>query len=417
LHLLRLGVLARVMKVEVINTGTELLLGHVTNTHLGFLAQELFRLGLRIDRQVTVPDGAPIRQALLEARERGAELIVITGGLGPTSDDVTREIAAEVFGRTLVYDAEIWAQIEERFRRRNLVPNALNKGQAMVPSGARVLPNQHGTAPGLVIEEPGCAAVLLPGPPKELKPMWDEQVFPWLKTKCAGRRPLYEKVWRIVDVGESRAQEMIEADVRAIGDFEIGYCARSGEVDFRLITHDPELLEKAAAVVEEKFGTAICAGGTEPLEKIVVEAAKAAGRKIAVAESCTGGLIAHRLTNVPGSSAVFGFGWVTYANEAKVRELGVPAEMLAAHGAVSEEVARAMAEGARKASGADVAVAVTGIAGPEGGTKEKPVGLVWLAVAGAAGTRAESRQLSADRETFKFRVSQMALNMVRQALE
>ena len=217
-------------------------------------------------------------------------------------------------------------------------------------------------------------------------------------------------------MGESRLQELVEEEVRKIGDFEIGYCARPNEVDFRLLSTDPALLEKAAPVVDGLLGDHVYTRDGEPLEAAVVALAKRRGWKIATAESCTGGEIANRLTDVPGSSAVFAFGWVTYGDEAKVRQLGVPPTLIAEHGAVSEAVVKAMAEGARAASGAAVAVAVSGIAGPDGGTREKPVGTCWLAVASGAGTRAAAKRFDADRETFKHLASQEALEMVRREL-
>jgi len=355
------------MRVEVINTGTELLLGQVVNTHVGYLAQGLFGLGLRLERAVTVPDGVAIAEAFEEALSR-ADLILVTGGLGPTSDDVTREAAAEAFGLELIFHQEILDGIAEKFAARKLKMNELQRQQAMVPRGGVVLENHFGTAPGLIVRNEKTVAVLLPGPPGELKPMWEEQALPWLREHFAGRLPAVQaRTLRLLGVGETAVQLAVEKELLALGPLEIGYCARPGEVDLRLIAPDEALLGRAVALVRAALGDAIYAEGAESMEEAVVRQAHAAGKTIATAESCTGGLVAGRLTNVPGSSAVFRYGWVTYANEAKTAELGVPTELLAAHGAVSEEVARAMAEGALRASGADVEVAVTGIAGPDGG--------------------------------------------------
>jgi nicotinamide-nucleotide amidase len=405
------------MKIEVLNTGSELLLGHVVNTHLTFLAQELFSFGLRVERQVTVPDGDAIRTALVEALGR-ADLVIVTGGLGPTSDDITRDVAAELFKRPLIFHPDILEKINGYLSHRHVVVSALNKVQAMVPEGALVLVNDYGTAPGLVLEADGKAVVLLPGPPRELKPMWRERVVPWLKQRLAAQKqpPVFERIWRILAIGESRVQDMLEPMLREVGEYEFGYCARSGEVDFRLITSDPAALDKAAPIIREKVGDAIYAEGDQSMEQVVIELAKKQGRKIATAESCTGGFVAHRLTNVPGASAVLEYGWVTYANEAKIAEIGVPSELLARHGAVSEEVARAMAEGALKNAGADVAVSLTGIAGPDGGTVEKPVGTVWISVAQKGSAIALKKIFSTDRETFKYMASQTALDAVRKVL-
>jgi nicotinamide-nucleotide amidase len=397
------------MRVEVINTGTELLLGQVVNTHAAFLGQSLRGLGLRIDRAVTVPDGVPIAEALEEALSR-ADLIVISGGLGPTSDDVTREAVAEAFGLELVFHREILDGIAAKFAARRLAMNELQRAQAMVPRGGVVLENAFGTAPGLIVRNDKTVAVLLPGPPGELRPMWEDQAVPWLRRHFASRlEPRHEVTLRLLGIGESGVQLAVEEKLRALGPLEIGYCARPGEVDLRLIAAEAGLLGRAADLARGALGEFIYAEGAETMEQVVVRRARAAGRTIATAG---------RITNVTGSSAVFRFGWVTYADEAKKAELGVPAELLARHGAVSAEVARAMAEGALRASGADLAVAVTGIAGPEGGTAEKPVGLAWFGLARREGeTMAVSRNLSRTRGTFRAMATQVALDLVRRALE
>jgi len=405
------------MRVEILNTGTELLLGHVTNTHLAFLAQGLFGLGLRVQRQVTVPDGPAITLALREAAAR-ADLILITGGLGPTSDDITREAASEVFGKKLTFHPDILDGIAAKFAARNLVMNDLQRSQAMVPEGGIVLDNAFGTAPGLIVDADSVVAVLLPGPPGELRPMWQNQVLPWLRQRFAHRLPpVHEVNLRILGLGETRVQILLEDEIKALGPIEVGYCARPGEVDLRLISPDQTLLQKAADLARTKLGVAVYTEGDATMEQVVVRLARAAGKTVATAESCTGGLVAHRLTNVPHSSEMFRYGWVVYANEAKMTELGVPAPLLEAHGAVSPQVAQAMAEGALRRSGADLAVAITGIAGPTGGTPEKPVGLVYFALASLDGrVQVLERNLSSTRETFKSTASQIALDLLRRAL-
>jgi nicotinamide-nucleotide amidase len=406
------------MRVEIINTGTELLLGRVTNTHLGFLAQSLFGLGLRVERQVTVPDGVAIAEALDEAMAR-AELIIVTGGLGPTSDDITRDATAEAFGRKLIFHQEILDGIAVKFAARKLTINDLQRPQAMVPEGGVVLDNPRGTAPGLIIENDKTVAVLLPGPPGELRPMWTNEALPWLRKKFAGQLPpTYERTLRILGIGETRVQMLVEDDVKALGQIEVGYCARPGEVDLRLIAANEKLAEQAAVLAREKLGNEVYAEGIEMMEEVVVRLSRAAGKTIATAESCTGGLVANRITNVSGSSEIFRYGWVTYANEAKTVELGVPTELLEKHGAVSAEVAMAMAKGALRCSGADIAIAITGIAGPMGGTPEKPVGLVYFGLATKDGKiQALERTLSKVRETFKYMASQIALDLIRKTLQ
>ena len=406
------------MRVEMINTGTELLLGRVTNTHLGFLAQGLLGLGLRVERQVTVPDGVAIAEALNEAMAR-ADLIIVTGGLGPTSDDITRDAAAEAFGKRLIFHQEILDGIAAKFAQRKIAMNDLQRPQAMVPEGGVVLENPHGTAPGLIVENDKTVAVLLPGPPRELRPMWTELALPWLRKRFAGRlSPVHEVTFRTLGLGETKVQMLVENDVKALGPIEVGYCARPGsEVDLRLISPDQNLVREAGELARAKLGDAIYAEGLETMEGTVVRLARAARKTVATAESCTGGLVANRITNIPGSSEMFRYGWVTYANEAKMTELGVPAALLEKHGAVSAQVAQAMAEGALRESKADIAVAVTGIAGPTGGTPEKPVGLVYFALATKNGkTQTVERTLSAVRETFKSTASQIALDLVRRAL-
>jgi nicotinamide-nucleotide amidase len=405
------------MRVEIINTGTELLLGRVTNTHLEFLAQSLFGLGLRVERQVTVPDGVAIAEALNEAMAR-ADLVIVTGGLGPTSDDITRDAAAEAFGRKLIFHPEILDGIAAKFARRNIAMNDLQRPQAMVPEGGVALDNPNGTAPGLIIENDKTVAILLPGPPGELRPMWTNEALPWLRKKFAHRlAAVHEVTLRVLGLGETRVQILVEDEVKALGPVEIGYCARPGEVDLRLIAPEKSLVGKAAALARGKLGDAIYAEGIETMEQVVVRLARAAGKTVATAESCTGGLVASRITNVSHSSEMFRYGWVTYANEAKMTELGVPAGLLEKHGAVSAEVAQAMAEGALRGSGADLAVAVTGIAGPTGGTPEKPVGLVYFGLATRDGkTQFVERTLSPTREIFKYMASQIALDLLRRAL-
>jgi nicotinamide-nucleotide amidase len=405
------------MRVEVINTGTELLLGQVTNTHFEFLAQSLFGLGLRVERQVMVPDGAAITEALKEAMT-WAELIIVTGGLGPTSDDITREAASEAFGKKLIFHQEILDGIAAKFARRKFTMNDLQRAQAMVPEGGVVLDNANGTAPGLIVENERTVAVLLPGPPRELRPMWDQEALPWLRKRFADRLPpVHEVTLRILGLGETAVQIQVEDEVKALGPVEIGYCARPGEVDLRFIAADETLARRAGDLARAKLADAIYAEGSETMEQVVVRLARTAGKTVATAESCTGGLVAARITDVPNSSEIFRYGWVTYANEAKITELGVTPALLEKHGAVSAEVARAMAEGALRGSGADLAVAVTGIAGPGGGSEEKPVGLVYFALAARGGAaHAVQRNLSPTRAIFKYMASQIALDLVRRAL-
>lgn len=393
------------MRIELITTGNELLLGFTINRHLDYFGRQLTTLGLRLARHTTVGDDrSELAAAIREALDR-SDFLLVTGGLGPTSDDCTREVVAELLGRPLQRDESVAAAIAERFRQRGLPMPAQALVQALVPAGARVLPNANGTAPGLLLEHAGRTVALLPGPPRELYPMFEQYVRPLL----AGRAGFMCCVLRTTGLPESIVAERVEPLAAGV---EVGYCARPGEVDIRLIAPDTRAAEQRirAALGEYIYGT-----GDERLEEVVIRQLTVAGQTVATAESCTGGLIAHRLTNVSGSSSVFRVGWVTYSNAAKIAELGVPVELLDAHGAVSEPVARAMAAGARQRSGTDFALSATGIAGPTGGTPAKPVGLVFIGLATASGTQVQRHMLSFDRETFKWLVSQTALDWLRRA--
>ncbi|MEO5717090.1 MAG: nicotinamide-nucleotide amidohydrolase family protein, partial [Chthoniobacterales bacterium] len=334
------------MRVTVINTGTEILLGDVLNTHLTFIAREIFPLGLRVERQMSVPDGEAIRDALQENFDR-SDIIFITGGLGPTTDDITREITAEMLGLELVADPELEETITHRLKTRGIRLTDRILRQAQVPRGARVLPNDNGSAPGLYLAAGIGGLVtphlfLLPGPPRELQPMFALTVAPILRQIVRQKEVLACCTYRIVGMGESYVEEAIGEELLAINGLELGYCARRGEVDLRVIG-SVATLQQADALIRAKLETSILSTTGENLETVIVGKLTARKATLAVAESCTGGLLAHRLTNVPGSSAVFLAGYVTYSNEAKSASLGVDPALIAEHGAVSEAVARAMA--------------------------------------------------------------------------
>lgn len=400
-------------RVEVINTGTELLFGSVINRHLSYLGQQLFSLGFRIQRQSTVPDGEAIRDAILEASTR-CDLILVTGGLGPTNDDVTREVVAELTERPLYYDDTIFQKIKERFEKRAIRLTEHIIRQAYVPQGATVLPNDWGTAPGLYLPAQGRFShlFLFPGPPRELYPMFKNYASPILRN-LAGTRDLRARVFLVAGLGESYVEDMVGKELEAIPGLEIGYCARMGEVDLRIIG-SRSAVEQGEQVIRVKLGSHIVTTEEKELEEVVVELLTQKKATLAVAESCTGGLLANRITDVPGSSAVFLEGNVTYSNEAKSRILGVPEELFRSVGAVSEEVAKAMAEGARARAGTTFALSITGIAGPDGGTAEKPVGTAYVGLASPdQPTQITKIFFPTDRKTFKRLCSQRALDMLR----
>ncbi|HKM58534.1 MAG TPA: competence/damage-inducible protein A [Chthoniobacterales bacterium] len=403
-------------RVEVLNTGSELLFGSVVNTHLAFLARRLFPLGMRVQRQTTVPDGDAIREAITESASR-CDIILVTGGLGPTSDDMTREIVAELTDRPLQFDETIFEKIRERFARRGLTVTDRTSRQAYVPEGAKVMPNDYGTAPGLYLpardEIPHL--LLLPGPPRELCPMVDTYALPILRS-LGGIPDLHAKTYRMTGLGESQVEKQIGESLAVIQGLELGYCARMGEVDVRLIGPQ-SAVESASILIEHSLGPYIVTTEDKEIEEVVVGLLTSAKATLATAESCTGGLLASRITDVPGSSVVFLEGNVTYSNDAKVRTLGVSESLLSAVGAVSEEVARAMAEGALRRAGSQYALSTTGIAGPDGGTENKPVGTVFigLAVAGSA-TTVEREFFPTDRSSFKRICTQRALEMLRREI-
>lgn len=414
------------MRLEVINTGTELLLGNTVNTHLAFLGEHLLPLGLRIGRQLAIPDGDIIGEAVRETVGR-ADIVIVTGGLGPTSDDITRELIAELLGLPLELNAAVVDAIKELLWQRKREMNDATRRQAMVPAGATVLMNAFGTAPGLYLP-PGPVAsaggalsphlILLPGPPRELHPMVTDTVVPLLRKICAGRTVIREmKNFRLANMGESQVAAAVDDAIQSLGGVELGYCARAGEVIVRVLG-TPAQLAAAETIIAAAFPEHYFTSGEHPLEFTVVDLLVRKGQSVATAESCTGGFIAHRITNVPGASAIFPRGMVTYANEAKTELLGVPAELIAAHGAVSAEVCAAMVQGCLAAAGTDHALAVTGIAGPGGGSEEKPVGTVFVGMAtkGVSEPVVQRFWFRAERETFKQLTAQAALDLLRRRL-
>jgi nicotinamide-nucleotide amidase len=408
--------MSSLVRVEVLNTGTELLFGSVINTHLSFLGQRLFPLGLRVQRQVTVPDGDAIREAILESAAR-SDLILVTGGLGPTSDDITREIVAELTGRPLRYDDGIFQKIKERFERRGLKLTDRISRQAYVPEGAAVLPNDFGTAPGLYLPaRDGIPHLfLLPGPPRELQPMVDTYALPIWK-RLGGNHDIHARTYRTTGLGESYIESMVGDRLLAIPGLELGYCASMGEVDVRIVG-SRSAVDAANEIIQSELAPYIISTEERELEEVIVKLLTAKQATLATAESCTGGLLANRVTDVAGASVVFLEGHVTYSNDAKTRTLGVSAELISTVGAVSEEVARAMAEGALQRSGATFALSTTGIAGPDGGTAEKPVGTVFVGLATREhATQVEKLFFPTDRRTFKRVCTQYALDMLRRRL-
>ena len=411
------------MRLELVNTGTELCLGDTINTNAAWIGQRMAALGIEVARQTIVPDGGAVREAIEEAASR-ADVVLVSGGLGPTNDDVTRESTAELLGLPLVQDDGVTAQLNAYFAKRNKVPAASNLRQAMVPVGATVLENAFGTAPGLYFPaELGAAKgwlshiFLLPGPPREIKPMVENCVEPRLRALLpdgANRRVVYLK---LTGIGESEIVEKVEKDLEAIAGLELGYCIGKGDVDVRLAGLAGPV-EAGAQIVRDRLGEFILSEDRRVLEEVIIQLLADRGEWVATAESCTGGYLSSRLTDVSGSSKVYGHGFVTYANEAKEKHLGVAADLLQLHGAVSEPVARAMAEGCLRTSGADYALSITGIAGPTGGTEEKPAGTVYVGLA-SKGHETVVRKFfyPISRDRFKLLTSQAALDLLRRMIQ
>ena len=417
------------MHVELVNTGSELMLGRVLNTHQQWLCRRLADLGHVVTRQVAIADAArDIREAVREALSR-ADLVITTGGLGPTSDDLTRELIAKLLGKKLVENKTVLAHIEKFFAKRNRPRPAKTSVETFVPEGAMVFLNQNGTAPGLAMKiEPfhfradkkSSWLVMLPGPPRELRPMFDDSVVPLLKREFADEIFVCRTL-RTSGIGESSVQEKVENDLQPLVKMglEVGYCARPGAVDVRLTASGAgaeKIVRDGEAVVQKILGANIFGFDDDEIEQVVVQLLMECKKTLALAESCTGGNVAHRLTNVPGASEVFLGGVVSYSNAAKEKFLGVRAESLAAHGAVSEAVAREMAAGAREKFGSDFAMAITGIAGPGGGSPDKPVGTVFIALASSTGVAVKKFLNAWDRATFKEVAATQALEWLRQTL-
>src|SRR5215475_2956422 len=409
------------MRAMLINTGTELLLGDVQDAHLLFIAREILPWGLRIEERRTVPDSDVIRRTLTELFPH-CEILFITGGLGPTTDDITREMVAESLGLELHQDPQLLAWLQQRLRVRRIKWTSGIARQADVLAGADVLPNENGSASGFYlraninprIQSPH--VFVLPGPPRELQPMFRKFALPILHSIIAAPLPVERRSYRIAGIGESLVEKAIGEKVLAIPGAELGYCARPGEVEVRVIG-DPNAIQAADAIIRRELGISIFSDDNEALEAVVVRLLKQRKETLATAESCTGGLIANQITNVPGASEIFLVGYVTYANSVKSDVLNVDSKLIDKHGAVSEAVARAMADGARTRAASTYALATSGVAGPTGGSDEKPVGTVYIALA-SKNSRTPTKKFlfPTDRETFKQLTAQVALDLLRRRL-
>ena len=408
---------------EIVTIGTEMLLGDLVDTNTAWISQRLAELGVGIYRHTTVGDNTErIVDALREASSRSA-LVVTTGGLGPTSDDLTNACLSTLTGREMVEYPEAREHVDEMFARFGRQPTANNYKQALFPAGTELIPNPVGTAMGALVEWEGTLFATLPGVPTEMKTMFGETLEPMIRARSEGS--IVSKTLHFAGIGESALAEKVQEFLDAT-DPTVAPLAGQGRVRLRITTRaatEREAQEKIAPVEKEviaRLGDYFFGEDGETLEGAVARLLEERSATLALAESCTGGLLAKRLTDMPGSSAYFTEGLVTYSNEAKERLLGVPHALLLEHGAVSEPVARAMAEGARRISGADYGLSVTGIAGPDGGTEEKPVGLVFVGISYAEGTFAEKLDFTAwarSRDSIRERSTNRAFDLLRLRLE
>ena len=414
------------MNLEIVTIGDELLLGFTIDTNAAHLAREFAALGVRIVRRATCGDDADsIASAVQDALERTGAVIT-TGGLGPTADDMTKPAIASIFGRGMVLDSDILAALEERWRKRfgHELP-ASNRQQAMVPEGCTILPNRHGSAPGIWLEDAQHRWVaMLPGVPREMRGMLADTIIPHLRDRLPLDGPVIRaRTLRTANIAESALADKLGELARGVNGLSLAYLPGNDGVDLRLTSYrlpareTEATLTEAARLVREKVGRFIYGEGDDDLAALMLTECAARDLTLAVAESCTGGMLGMRLTAVPGSSRVVQGGTIAYANAVKVRELDVSQSDLDAHGAVSEPVARAMATGARLRFGTNIGIGITGVAGPDGGTPEKPVGTVWVAVDLDGEVHAVRAVLPGDRSEIRYRTAQLALDRLRRVFD
>jgi len=406
------------LKAELITIGDEILLGKVVNTNTAYIGSRLARIGVQLSLQMAVPDDKEVLAEVLRASLERCDVVITTGGLGPTRDDTTKSVLAELFHTKLVKDEAVMEDLRERYGE-NLSPLVLT--QAEVPESAFVIPNSVGTAPGFIFDEGGKRLVALPGPPNELKPMFEWVVIPELE-RGRGGGLFVEKTFRTIGIREAEIEERVGKALGEIPGLSYGLVAHPYQVDIRLSCSCPTreegniILNAGEKVLDKEFGKAIFTKDDRSLEEVVGEILREGKKTIALAESCTGGLISKRITDISGSSDYFEGTFVCYSNRWKERLLGVSGKTLVEHGAVSEDTAREMAENVREKAGTELGLAVTGIAGPTGGTREKPVGLVYMALSDGKKTVSRKFNFRGDRELVRYHASQAALNMVREYL-
>jgi nicotinamide-nucleotide amidase len=406
------------MKAEIITIGDELLIGQVININQAYIAEKLNEIGVDIIRMTTVGDDAEeILESFAEAWKR-YPIVIATGGLGPTHDDVTKKAVCKFFDTDLVKNKDLTLRIESLLQRRNISWTAAHEEQTLVPRKAQVVPNPVGTAAGMLFEDAGKYFIVLPGVPYEMKEMIDQSVIPFLSTKVKGS-VIRHLTLRTSGIAESLLAKQLGGIDELLDGAKLAFLPSAAGVRMRITAFGPNLqsVESKVKEVEQRIRAKvqkhIYGTGSEELEETLGRILTERGLTIAVAESCTGGLIADKITNVSGSSNYFERGVVSYSNRSKIELLGIPAELIRAHGAVSKEVAEAMARGIRRVAGTDIGLSTTGVAGPTGGTQEKPVGLVWIGYSDKEATLALKFNFGDDRQRTKERAAQAALELVR----
>lgn len=406
---------------EIIAVGSELLTPTKIDTNSLWLTERLNEIGVEVKLKTIVGDDPSRLEETIRDAVGRSDIVIVTGGLGPTEDDVTRQVSAAAVGRELVYHQELESELRERFRRWGREMPEINKRQAFIVDGATVLPNPNGSAVGMMLTEGTSQLIVLPGPPRENQPMFTDFVLPKLVDGSAGT-VFVKRILKVSGIGESALDEMIAPIYSAYPDVQTSVLFNKSEVEVHLTAAATDadagdrVNREIAAKIVEKIGVAVFSIDGEEMETVVGRLLRDCGETISVAESCTGGLIGQRLTEVPGSSEYFIEGVVTYANDSKTRLLGVSASDMERFGAVSVEVAEAMAAGCRERAGTDHAISVTGIAGPTGGTDDKPVGTVCIGYAGPGGVRSLRMKLPGDRYLIRWRASQAALDYVRRQI-
>ena len=409
------------LSAEIIAIGSELLTPAKTDTNSLWLTEKLNEIGIEVKLKTIVGDDeARLEETIKDALKR-SDIVISTGGLGPTEDDITRKISARAVGRELVFRQELEDDLRERFRRWSREFPIINKRQAYVVEGAEVLPNPNGSAVGMLLEIEEKFYVILPGPPRELKPMFENHILPKMREKV-GEIYVKRKVLRVTGMGESAADELIAPIYTQYKNPQTSTLFNKSELEIHLTAQCESeaeadaLNEELAAKIIEKLGIAVFSTNGETMEQIVGKLLTENGKTVSVAESCTGGLIGERLTDVAGSSAYFIEGAITYSNESKIKTLNVSPQLIENHGAVSAEVCEAMAKGMREKAQTDYAISVTGIAGPGGGSEEKPVGLVFVGFADEKEVKSFKINLPGDRFLIRWRSSQFALDLLRRKL-